>query len=91
VHRRQGEEVVLGLMAMVTMMKEGTKGRVGLLEVRGGRRSSYFSFVTNVLRRLGYSGISIQNPDRPGGLPPGGDMVRDLLRRAAECVYSPSV
>jgi len=30
------------------------------------------------------SGISIQNPDRPGGGVPGGNMVRDLLRRAAE-------
>ncbi|KAF5344773.1 hypothetical protein D9757_013427 [Collybiopsis confluens] len=31
------------------------------------------------------SGISVQNPDRPGaGAVPGGNMVRDLLRRAAE-------
>ncbi|KAJ4481221.1 SEP-domain-containing protein, partial [Lentinula aciculospora] len=35
------------------------------------------------------SGISVQNPDRPGGRGggdalPGGDIVRDLLRRAAE-------
>ncbi|KAK7047585.1 protein phosphatase regulator [Paramarasmius palmivorus] len=32
------------------------------------------------------SGISVQNPGRPGGESgvPGGDMVRDLLRRAAE-------
>ncbi|KAF9078273.1 hypothetical protein BDP27DRAFT_1309330 [Rhodocollybia butyracea] len=31
------------------------------------------------------SGISVQNPDRPGGGGvPGGNMVRDLLRRAAE-------
>jgi hypothetical protein len=30
------------------------------------------------------SGISVQNPDRPGV--PGGNMVRDLLRRAAEYV-----
>ncbi|KAJ3809007.1 hypothetical protein EV368DRAFT_87747 [Lentinula lateritia] len=35
------------------------------------------------------SGISVQNPDRPGGrgerdTVPGGNMVRDLLRRAAE-------
>jgi len=29
------------------------------------------------------SGISIQNPDRPGAFP-GGNLVRDLLRRAAE-------
>ncbi|KAI0764262.1 hypothetical protein BD413DRAFT_615967 [Trametes elegans] len=29
------------------------------------------------------SGISVQNPDRPGAVP-GGDLVRDLLRRAAE-------
>ena len=32
------------------------------------------------------SGLSIQNPDRAGPHVPGGDMVRDLLRRAAECV-----
>jgi UBX domain-containing protein 1 len=31
-----------------------------------------------------FSGISVQNPDRPGV--PGGNMVRDLLRRAAEYV-----
>lgn len=30
------------------------------------------------------SGLSIQDPGRRG--PPGGNMVRDLLRRAAECV-----
>ncbi|KAJ3830511.1 hypothetical protein F5880DRAFT_1515122 [Lentinula raphanica] len=34
------------------------------------------------------SGISVQNPDRPGaergGAVPGGDMVRNILRRAAE-------
>ncbi|KAI0919984.1 hypothetical protein AcV5_001914 [Taiwanofungus camphoratus] len=29
------------------------------------------------------SGISVQNPDRPGAVP-GGNLVRDLLRRAAE-------
>ncbi|KAI0641683.1 SEP-domain-containing protein [Trametes meyenii] len=29
------------------------------------------------------SGISVQNPDRPGAAP-GGDLVRELLRRAAE-------
>ncbi|KAH9884207.1 SEP-domain-containing protein [Cubamyces lactineus] len=29
------------------------------------------------------SGISVQNPDRPGAVP-GGELVRDLLRRAAE-------
>ncbi|OJT13267.1 UBX domain-containing protein 1 [Trametes pubescens] len=29
------------------------------------------------------SGISVQNPDRPGAVP-GGSLVRDLLRRAAE-------
>ena len=33
-----------------------------------------------------FSGISVQNPDRAGA-PPGGDLVRDLLRRAAEYVY----
>lgn len=34
------------------------------------------------------SGISVQNPDRPGGgrSMPGGNMVRDLLRQAAEYV-----
>lgn len=30
-----------------------------------------------------HSGISVQNPDRPGAVP-GGNLVRDLLRRAAE-------
>jgi len=30
------------------------------------------------------SGISVQNPNRPGGNDPGGNLVRDLLRRAAE-------
>ncbi|KAF8063475.1 hypothetical protein FPV67DRAFT_246408 [Lyophyllum atratum] len=30
------------------------------------------------------SGLSIENPDRPSSRIPGGDMVRDLLRRAAE-------
>lgn len=30
------------------------------------------------------SGISVQNPDRPGRAVPGGNLVRDLLRRAAE-------
>ncbi|KZT00093.1 SEP-domain-containing protein [Laetiporus sulphureus 93-53] len=30
------------------------------------------------------SGISVQNPGRPGGDVPGGNLVRDLLRRAAE-------
>ncbi|KAI0667540.1 hypothetical protein C8Q78DRAFT_1105457 [Trametes maxima] len=35
------------------------------------------------------SGISVQNPDRPGAVP-GGDIVRDLLRRAAECSWPPA-
>ncbi|KAJ3713679.1 hypothetical protein C8R42DRAFT_592677, partial [Lentinula raphanica] len=39
------------------------------------------------------SGISVQNPDRPGaergGAVPGGDMVRNILRRAAEYVPIP--
>ncbi|OCH91979.1 SEP-domain-containing protein [Obba rivulosa] len=34
------------------------------------------------------SGISVQNPDRPGATP-GGDLVRDLLRRAAEAGPAP--
>ncbi|KAI0739869.1 ubiquitin-related domain-containing protein [Daedaleopsis nitida] len=35
------------------------------------------------------SGISIQNPDRPGAVP-GGDRVQELLRRAAEAGPPPS-
>ncbi len=35
-----------------------------------------------------YSGISVQNPGRQGAVP-GGDLVQDLLRRAAECVLCP--
>lgn len=34
-----------------------------------------------------FSGLSVQNPNRTRGIP-GGDMVRDLLRRAAEYVQS---
>ena len=34
-----------------------------------------------------YSGISVENPDRARA-PPGGNMVRDLLRRAAQCVHA---
>ena len=33
-----------------------------------------------------HSGISVQNPDRAGSAP-GGNLVRDLLRRAAEYVF----
>ncbi|GBE88893.1 UBX domain-containing protein [Sparassis crispa] len=36
------------------------------------------------------SGISVQNPGRPGAVP-GGDIVRDLLRRAAEAGPPPEV
>ncbi|KIY45165.1 SEP-domain-containing protein [Fistulina hepatica ATCC 64428] len=37
------------------------------------------------------SGISVQNPDRPGSSSiPGGDMVRNLLRRAAEAGPAPA-
>jgi UBX domain-containing protein 1 len=36
------------------------------------------------------SGISVENPDRDRTRNiPGGDIVRDLLRRAAECVVLP--
>ncbi|THH32695.1 hypothetical protein EUX98_g1546 [Antrodiella citrinella] len=35
------------------------------------------------------SGISVQNPDRPGRAVPGGNLVRDLLRRAAEAGAAP--
>ncbi|KAH8105335.1 ubiquitin-related domain-containing protein [Cristinia sonorae] len=35
------------------------------------------------------SGISVQNPDRPGRSVPGGNLVRDLLRRAAEAGAAP--
>ncbi|EIM80620.1 SEP-domain-containing protein [Stereum hirsutum FP-91666 SS1] len=37
------------------------------------------------------SGISVQNPDRPGGNVPGGNVVRDLLRRAAEAGPPPGM
>ncbi|TCD71049.1 hypothetical protein EIP91_000141 [Steccherinum ochraceum] len=36
------------------------------------------------------SGISVQNPDRPGRSGPGGNLVRDLLRRAAEAGMAPA-
>jgi len=32
------------------------------------------------------SGLSVQNPGRQSQIP-GGNVVRDLLRRAAECVH----
>jgi len=35
------------------------------------------------------SGISVENPDRPGRAVPGGNLVRDLLRRAAEAGAAP--
>ncbi|OBZ73369.1 UBX domain-containing protein 1 [Grifola frondosa] len=41
------------------------------------------------LRISSYSGISVQNPDRPGAVP-GGNLVRDLLRRAAEAGPAPA-
>ncbi len=50
----------------------------------GGERRSYFSLHTHATQySFHLSGISIENPDRQRAIP-GGDMVRDLLRRAAE-------
>ncbi|TFK51290.1 SEP-domain-containing protein [Heliocybe sulcata] len=37
------------------------------------------------------SGISVQNPDRAGGGMPGGDAVRNILRRAFEGGQTPSI
>ncbi|KAJ7160016.1 SEP-domain-containing protein [Mycena crocata] len=37
------------------------------------------------------SGISVENPDAPRRRGPGGDLVRDLLRRAAETGAAPAV
>lgn len=41
-------------------------------------------FPSQLMMSLLHSGISVQNPDRPGRAVPGGSLVRDLLRRAAE-------
>lgn len=32
------------------------------------------------------SGINVENPDRPGGPPGSGGIVKDILRKAAQCV-----
>jgi hypothetical protein len=74
-------------MTMTMMVKKELRARVGSQVVKEG---GYF-------RRVGdgrlpganvcLSGISVQNPDRPGTVP-GGNVVRDLLRRAAECVLN---
>ncbi|ESK91829.1 p47 protein isoform c [Moniliophthora roreri MCA 2997] len=55
----------------------------------GERRSDYIPLIRlNITKVTCNSGISVQNPGRPGGGGeggvPGGNMVRDLLRRAAE-------
>ena len=42
------------------------------------------SFPVQLMMSFLHSGISVQNPDRPGRAVPGGSLVRDLLRRAAE-------
>jgi UBX domain-containing protein 1 len=50
----------------------------------GGERRSYFLPHTYITQCSFHpSGISIENPDRQRAIP-GGDTVRDLLRRAAE-------
>ena len=32
------------------------------------------------------SGINVENPDRPSGPPGSGGIVKDILRKAAQCV-----
>ena len=64
--------------------EEEEEGERGESWFAGGERRSYFSphtYATQCSSHL--SGISIENPDRQRAVP-GGDMVRDLLRRAAE-------
>lgn len=60
------------------------KGKAGLLAVNEGNATK------ECLQSISLcSGLSIQNPDRRGAMP-GGRMVRDLLRRAAEEYGLPS-
>jgi len=54
----------------------------------GERRQVFFRsfFISHFLDARGCSGISVENPDSRRSIP-GGPMVRDLLRRAAQYVF----
>lgn len=75
---------------MTTMMRmsvpRATKERTGMLVANGGTSlATYLGLHETRMALTRRSGISVQNPDRPGAVP-GGNLVRDLLRRAAEYV-----
>jgi hypothetical protein len=68
-------------MMMRTKMMMAIAVRVGLLVAKEGP-VLHLSYIC-AQYSFYLSGISIENPDRQRGVP-GGDMVRELLRRAAE-------
>jgi hypothetical protein len=82
------------LLTTTTRMMTQRKGevpRVGSLVVRGGKPLLCINLLGTCADcgRWGVSGLSVQNPDSRRPPVPGGSTVRDLLRRAAECVISP--
>lgn len=75
--------MLMHLTMMMTMMMTRTleKGRVGsLVEKEGTFRSPLASLIASITSS---SGLSVQNPDHRSNIP-GGDLVRGLLRKAAE-------
>ena len=78
--------VAAAVAADLTMMTTKTKiksGKTGSLGGREGTREWLVSRNFELIRYSFFSGLSIENPDRQNAVP-GGNMVRDLLRRAAQ-------
>lgn len=82
------EEVVLLAMMMMTTMTEIKVERAGLQVERGGEADLAVSILDSDAVR--FSGISVENPDRQRAMP-GGNMVRDLLRRAEQYVIGSKI
>ena len=76
------EDLLKTTMTMMTMTMKTKEPRAGLLEENEGKDPSRYMWI-KFKRISSISGLSVQNPDRQRAVP-GGDMVRDLLRRAAE-------
>lgn len=71
------------MMMTTTTTTMTRKVRAGLRVEKGGKHFIQFSIALSVNRGHDCSGISVENPDSRRSVP-GGDMVRDLLRRAAQ-------